>query len=75
MYEEVDEAVIKKFFKSITKYAGKQGANGIKKLSGKGIKGFMYEVKVMGVGGAYRLLGNKTASGEIFWEIFEKIHK
>jgi hypothetical protein len=75
MSEEVDEAVIKKFMKSIMKYAGKQGANGIKKLSGKGIKGFMYEVKVKGVGGAYRLLGNKLESGDIFWEVFEKIHK
>lgn len=46
-----------------------------KKLSGKGIKGFMYEVKVMGKGGAYRLLGNKTENGEIFWEVFEKTHK
>lgn len=74
MSKEVDEAVVKKFLKSITKYAGKQGTNGIKKLSGKGIKGFMYEVKVKGAGGAYRLLGNKTESGEIFWEIFEKTH-
>ena len=74
MDKEVDEAVAKKFLKSITKYAGKQGENGIKKLSGKGIKGFMYEVKVKGAGGTYRLLGNKTKSGEIFWEVFEKTH-
>ncbi len=74
MGKEVDEAVAKKFFKSITKYAGKQGTNGIKKLSGNGIKGFMYEVKVKGAGGVYRLLGNKTKSGEILWEIFEKTH-
>lgn len=26
----------------------------------------------MGKGGAYRLLGNKTENGEIFWEVFEK---
>ena len=31
----------------------------------------MYEVKVKGAGGT-RLLGNKTKSGEIFWEVFEK---
>jgi len=74
MDKEVDETVAKKFLKSITKYAGKQGENGIKKLSGKGIKGFMYEVKVKGAGGTYRLLGNKTKSGEIFGEVFEKTH-
>ncbi len=34
----------------------------------------MYEVKVKGAGGTYRLLGNKTKSGEIFWEVFEKTH-
>ncbi|MEN6314095.1 MAG: RHS repeat-associated core domain-containing protein [Clostridiaceae bacterium] len=74
MYEEVGEKGAKKFFKAMTKYAGKQGANGIKKLTGKGIKGFMYEVKIKGVGGAYRLLGNKNDIGEIIWEIFEKTH-
>ena len=74
MGKEVDEAVAEKFLKSITKYAGKQGANGIKKLSGNGIDGFMYEVKVKGAGGTYRLLGNKTESGEIFWEVFKKTH-
>ena len=74
MGKEVDEAVVKKFFKSMTKYAGKQGTNGIKKLQGKGIKGFMYEVKIKGAGGTFRLLGNKTKSGEIFWEVFEKTH-
>ena len=63
------------FLKSMVKQATKEGTMGIKKLSGKGIKGFMYEVKVMGKGGAYRLLGNKTENGEIFWEVFEKTHK
>lgn len=29
---------------------------------------------VKGAGGAYRLLGNKTKSGEIFGEVFEKTH-
>ena len=38
----------KKFLKALTKHAGKHGASGIKKLSGKGIKGFMYEVKIIG---------------------------
>lgn len=74
MDKEVDKDVAKKFLKSITKYAGKQGANDIKKLSGNGIEGFMYEVKVKGAVGTYRLLGNKTESGEIFWEVFKKTH-
>lgn len=74
MLETVGEKGAKKFIKSISKYAGAQGTNGIKKLQGSGIKGFMYEVKVKGVGGAYRLLGNKTESGEILWELFEKTH-
>ena len=74
MYEKVGESGAKKFYKAITKYAGKQGASGIKKLQGNGIKGFMYEVKINGAGGNYRLLGNKTSSGEIFGEIFEKTH-
>ena len=60
MLEKCDEGVVKKFLKSMGKQATKEGTMGIKKLSGKGIKGFMYEVKVMGKGGAYRLLGNKT---------------
>ena len=35
-----------------------------KKMSGKGIKGCMYELKVCGKkGGAYRLLGNRTDDG------------
>lgn len=75
MLEKCDEGVVKKFLKSMVKQATKEGTMGIKKLSGKGIKGFMYEVKVMGKGGAYRLLGNKTENGEIFWEVFEKTHK
>ena len=75
MLEKCDEGVVKKFLKSMGKQATKEGTMGIKKLSGKGIKGFMYEVKVMGKGGAYRLLGNKTENGEIFWEVFEKTHK
>ena len=75
MIEKCDEGVVKKFLKSMGKQATKEGTMGIKKLSGKGIKGFMYEVKVMGKGGAYRLLGNKTENGEIFWEVFEKTHK
>ena len=74
MLETVGEKGAKKFIKSISKYAGAQGTNGIKKLQGSGIKGYMYEVKVKGVGGAYRLLGNKTESGEILWELFEKTH-
>ena len=75
MLETVGEAGAKKFLRAMTKYASKQGANGIKKLSGTGIKGFMYEVKVMGKGGAYRLLGNMMDNGEIFWEVFERTHK
>ena len=75
MLEKCDEGVVKKFLKSMGKQATKEGTMGIKKLSGEGIKGFMYEVKVMGKGGAYRLLGNKTENGEIFWEVFEKTHK
>lgn len=75
MLEKCDKGVVKKFLKSMGKQATKEGSMGIKKLSGKGIKGFMYEVKVKGKGGAYRLLGNKTENGEIFWEVFEKTHK
>ncbi len=75
MLETVGETGAKKFLKSIGKYAGAQGSNGIKKLKGAGIKGFTYEVKVKGKNGAYRLLGNKTENGEIFWEVFEKTHK
>ena len=74
MIETVGEKGAKKFLKALTKYAGKQGASGIKKLSGKGIKGFMYEVKIIGKNGAYRLLGNKNELGEIIWEVFEKTH-
>lgn len=75
MMETCDEKVINKFLKSMGKYASKRGENGIKKLSGSGIKGYKYEVKIIGKGGAYRLLGNRTNSGEIFWEVFEKTHK
>ena len=50
MLEKCDEGVVKKFLKSMVKQATKEGTMGIKKLSGKGIKGFMYEVKVMGKG-------------------------
>ena len=75
MLEKCDEGVVKKFLKSMGKQATKEGTMGIKKLSGKGIKGFMYDVKAKGKGGAYRLLGNKTENGEIFWEVFEKTHK
>ena len=75
MLEKCDEGVVKKFLKSMGKQATKEGTMGIKKLSGKGIKGFMYDVKVMGKRGAYRLLGNKTENGEIFCEVFEKTHK
>ena len=76
MMETCDEKLVKKFLRASQKYASKQGENGIKKLSGKGIKGYMYEVKVIGKkGGAYRLLGNKTSDGKIFWEVFEKTHK
>lgn len=74
MIETVGEKGARKFLKSMTQYAASYGTNGIKKLKGAGIKGFMYEVKVKGVAGAYRLLGNKTATGEIFWEVFEKTH-
>lgn len=75
MLETVGEKGVKKFVKASTKYASKKGASGIKKLSGQGIKGFMYEVKVIGKEGAYRLLGNKTEAGDILWEVFEKTHK
>ena len=75
MLETVGESGAKKFLKSIYKYARKKGDNGIKYLGNNGIKGYKYEVKIMGKGGAYRLLGNRTESGEIFWEVFEKTHK
>ena len=52
-----------------------KGSNGVKKLAGKGIKGFMYEAKVVGKEGAYRLLGNIDDTGNIIWEVFEKVHK
>ncbi|MPM37342.1 hypothetical protein SDC9_83952 [bioreactor metagenome] len=74
MIETIGEKESKKFLKSMTKFAGKAGRNGIKKLEGKGIKGFMYEVKVISKSGAYRLLGNKAKTGEIIWEVFEKTH-
>ena len=75
MLETVGESGAKIFLKSIYKYARKKGDNGIKYLENNGIKGYKYEVKIMGKGGAYRLLGNRTESGEIFWEVFEKTHK
>lgn len=77
MIDTVGENTAKKFIRLSTKLAnGKKGANGIKKLSGNGIKGYMYEVKIIDKnGGAYRLLGNKTSDGEFFWEVFGKTHK
>ena len=56
------------------KYASKRGDNGIKLLSGKGIDGYMYEVKIMGKGGAYRLLGNLVGPDSFVWEILKKTH-
>lgn len=35
----------------------------------------MYEAKVVGKEGAYRLLGNIDDTGNIIWEVFEKVHK
>lgn len=75
MNKKVDKTVAKKFFKSLTKYAGESGENGIKHLSGNGIGGYMWECKVVGAGGAYRLLGNINDEGEIVWEVFKKTHK
>ena len=76
MIETVGEKGAKKFLKATLKQAGKTGANGIKKLSGKGIKGYMYEAKVVGKTlGSYRLLGNINEAGEIIWEAFVKTHK
>ena len=75
MLEKVGEKGVKKFLKAITKKAAKKGSNGVKKLAGKGIKGFMYEAKVVGKEGAYRLLGNIDDTGNIIWEVFEKVHK
>ncbi len=75
MYKTLGESGAKKFFKAMTKYARSQGDNGVKELGGSGIKGYMWEVKIKGKGGAYRLLGNKDDKGEIFWEVFERTHK
>lgn len=75
MLEKVGEKGVKKFLKAITKKAAKKGSNGVKKLAGKGIKGFMYEAKVVGKEGAYRLLGNIDDTGNIIWEVFEEVHK
>lgn len=74
MLETVGESGAKKFLNSMNKIARSQKDNGIKFLKGNGIKGFKYEVKIKGKGGAYRLLGNRTENGEIYWEVFEKTH-
>ena len=75
MFETVGEAGAKKFYKAMTKFARSAGDSGVKELKGNGIKGFMWEVKIKGEVGAYRLLGNKNDAGEILWEVFEKTHK
>ena len=75
MLDKVGEKGAKKFIKASTKFAAKKGENGIKKLSGKGIKGCTHEVKVIGKKeGAYRLLGKENENGELIWEFFEKTH-
>ena len=75
MIETVGEKGAKKFFRAMAKFARKQGDNGIKELKGNGIRGFMWEVKIKGKGGAFRLLGNVSKdTGEIIWEVFEKTH-
>ena len=79
MLEAVGEKGTKKFLRAMTKYAGKQGQNGIKKLSGAGIKignkTYQYEVKIIGHNiGQYRLLGNIDETGALFFSLFEKTH-
>lgn len=79
MLETIGENGAKKFYKAMTKYAGKQGEQGIKNLGKNGIKYankiYQYEVKVKGVGGAYRLLGNVDEFGNLVFEVFAKTHK
>ena len=74
MYDTLGEAGAKKFYQSMTKYARTQNDNGIKRLKGDGIDGYMYEVKIKGAGSAYRLLGNIDSNGDIIWSKFKKTH-
>jgi len=40
---------------------GDRGEEGIKRLAGKGIDGYSYELKILGRFGKYRLLGNRES--------------
>lgn len=77
MKDTLGEMGVKKFVNSTSKgFVGAEGMNGIKRLSGNGIKGYMYEVKIKGKGGAYRLLGDyDEKTGHYIWREFEKTHK
>ena len=48
------------------------GVSGVKKLSGNGIDGYLWEVKMVGRNGATRVLGNMDESGRL---VFEKVIK
>ncbi|WP_055107855.1 hypothetical protein [Paenibacillus ihumii] len=84
-YKEIGELLGKraqqKFSNAMKKgIVDAEGMNGIKILSGKGIKVgksyYKYEVKVKGDFGAYRALGNyDKSSGHYIFDVFEKIHK
>lgn len=66
----------KKFSDSMKKgIVGAEGANGIKKLKGNGIDGYMYEVKIKGSYGGWRLLGNMDEkTGHIVFEVLKNTH-
>ena len=72
--EKIGQKDAQKFLRATEKFAGKQGSEGIKKLKGNGINGYMYECKVKGKNDQYRLLGNKNQNGEIIWGDFQKMH-
>ncbi len=79
MLKTIGKDGAERFYKAMTKQAAKVNDNGIKKLSGKGVrignKYYQYEVKVVSSKiGKYRLLGNIDDSGNLVLEAFEKMH-
>ncbi len=56
-------------------FVGESGANGIKQLKGNGIDGYMYEIKIKGKAGSWRLLGNyDEKTGHIIFDKLKDTH-
>ena len=69
---------LKKFENALNNFASGQGVQGIKPLSGSGVKigsqTYHYELKILGVNGGYRLYGNLGSNGQIVFSHMVKSH-